>query len=126
MAPASHQGPIQWVPWATSPAGEANWFPKSNTNIKNEWSCDSTHISVFMVPCIMKCAQDFYFQLTGTKTNKIHALDVTIISFDNKELYTLYSSPRVIRVIKSRRQMDGACSTYRGEQKCIQGFGGDT
>jgi hypothetical protein len=30
----------------------------------------------------------------------------------HKELYALYSSPNIILVIKSRRQMGGACSTY--------------
>jgi hypothetical protein len=40
----------------------------------------------------------------------------------NKELYALYSSPNVIRVMKSRRQMGRTCGTYGGEQKHIQGF----
>jgi hypothetical protein len=30
----------------------------------------------------------------------------------NKELYVLYTSPNIIRVIKSRREMGGACSMY--------------
>jgi hypothetical protein len=30
----------------------------------------------------------------------------------NKELCGLYSSPNIIREIKSRKQMGGACSTY--------------
>ena len=42
----------------------------------------------------------------------------------NKELYALHSLTDVIRVIKSRRQMGRACSTY-GE-RFIQGFGGKT
>ena len=33
----------------------------------------------------------------------------------NEELNVMYSSPNIIRVIKSRRQMGGACSTYGGE-----------
>jgi hypothetical protein len=44
----------------------------------------------------------------------------------NEELYDLYSSPNIIRVIKSRRMMGGACSTYGGGERCIQGFGGET
>jgi hypothetical protein len=44
----------------------------------------------------------------------------------NKELYALYSSPSIIRVIKSRRQMGRTCGTYRGEERCIQGFIGET
>jgi hypothetical protein len=34
----------------------------------------------------------------------------------NKELYALYSSPNIIRVIKSRRQMGRTCGTY-GERR---------
>jgi hypothetical protein len=44
----------------------------------------------------------------------------------NKELYALYSSPNIIRVIKSRRQMGRTCGTYGGEERCIQGFIGET
>ena len=32
----------------------------------------------------------------------------------NKELYLLESSPNIIRVIKSKRQMGTTCSTYGG------------
>jgi hypothetical protein len=44
----------------------------------------------------------------------------------NKELYVLYSSTNIIRVIKSRRQMGRTCGTYGGEKRCIQGFSGET
>ena len=44
----------------------------------------------------------------------------------NKELYGVYSSPNVIRVIKSRRQMGRTYGTYGGEKRCIQGFSGET
>ena len=37
----------------------------------------------------------------------------------NEELNELYTSPNIIRVIKSRRMR-------WGEKKCIQGFGGET
>jgi len=37
----------------------------------------------------------------------------------------LYSSSKIIRVIKSRRmRWVGACSTYGGEERRIQGLGG--
>jgi hypothetical protein len=42
----------------------------------------------------------------------------------NEELHDLYSSPNIIRVIKSRRmRWVVACSTYRGKERCIQDFG---
>jgi hypothetical protein len=45
----------------------------------------------------------------------------------NEELNDLYSSPNIIRVIKSRRmRWDGACSTYGKQERSRQGFGGDT
>jgi hypothetical protein len=44
----------------------------------------------------------------------------------NKELYALYSSLNIIRVIKSRRQMGRTCGTYGGEERCIKGFSGET
>ena len=44
----------------------------------------------------------------------------------NGELNILYSSPNVVRVIKiEKNEMGGACSTYGGEERCIQGFGGE-
>jgi hypothetical protein len=45
----------------------------------------------------------------------------------NEELNDLYSSPNIIRVIKSRRmRWAGACSTYGGKERCILDFGGET
>jgi hypothetical protein len=37
----------------------------------------------------------------------------------NEELYKLYWSPSIIRIIKSRRMRWGACSTNGGEEECI-------
>jgi hypothetical protein len=43
----------------------------------------------------------------------------------NKELYALYSSPNIIRVIKSRRMRWAEnLARVRVEEKCILGFGG--
>jgi hypothetical protein len=36
-----------------------------------------------------------------------------------EELRDLYSSPRVIRIIKSRNEMGGSCSMNGGEEKSI-------
>jgi hypothetical protein len=45
----------------------------------------------------------------------------------NEEINDLYCSPNVVRVIKSRKIATGrACSTYGGEERGIQGFGGET
>jgi hypothetical protein len=45
----------------------------------------------------------------------------------NKELYALYSSPNIIRVIKSKKtEMGRTCGMYGGEERCIQGFSGET
>jgi hypothetical protein len=45
-----------------------------------------------------------------------------------EELSDLYSSPNIIRVIKSRRmnEIGGACGTYGRQERCIQGFGRET
>jgi len=43
------------------------------------------------------------------------------------ELNGLYSSPNIVRVIKSRRmRWAGRVARMGGEQRCIQGFGGET
>jgi hypothetical protein len=41
-----------------------------------------------------------------------------------EELYALYSSRNIIRVIK-KNEMGRACSTYGEEERCIQGYGGE-
>jgi len=45
----------------------------------------------------------------------------------NEELNDLYTSPNIVRVIKSRRMgWAGHVACMGGEERCIQGFGGDT
>jgi hypothetical protein len=44
----------------------------------------------------------------------------------NKELYALYSSPNIISDQIKRNEMGKAYSTYGGEDRCTQGFGGKT
>jgi hypothetical protein len=42
----------------------------------------------------------------------------------NDELHNLYSSPNIVRVIKSRRMRGGGiCGTHEGGERCLQGFG---
>jgi hypothetical protein len=45
----------------------------------------------------------------------------------NEELNDLYSSPNIVRVIKSRRMSwgGGTCCMYGGKERCIQGFDGE-
>jgi len=45
----------------------------------------------------------------------------------SQELNDLYSSPNIIRVIKSKRmKWAGHVARIGGEERCIQGFGGET
>jgi hypothetical protein len=44
----------------------------------------------------------------------------------NEELNDLYSSPNIVRVTKSRRMRWAGMFHVWVEEKCIQGFGGET
>jgi len=44
----------------------------------------------------------------------------------NEELSDLYCSPYIFRVIKSRRMRWAGHVVRMGEERCIQGFGGET
>ena len=44
----------------------------------------------------------------------------------NEELSDLYSLPNIVRVVKSRRKMGGACNAYGGGERCAQGSYGET
>jgi hypothetical protein len=44
----------------------------------------------------------------------------------NEELNDLYSSPNIIRVIKSRRMRWAGMSTYGRKERCTQDFGEET
>jgi hypothetical protein len=46
---------------------------------------------------------------------------------NNEALNDLYSTPNIVGVIKiEKTEKGGACSTYGGEDRRIQGFGGKT
>jgi hypothetical protein len=44
----------------------------------------------------------------------------------HEELNDLYSSPTIVRVIKSRSEIRGACSSGGQGERRVQGFGGET
>ena len=45
----------------------------------------------------------------------------------NEELNGLHSSPNTVRGDQiEKNEMGGACNTYGGEERCIEGFGGET
>jgi hypothetical protein len=46
----------------------------------------------------------------------------------NEELNDLYSPPNIVQMIRKieKNEMGGACSSYVGEKRCIQGFGVET
>jgi hypothetical protein len=44
----------------------------------------------------------------------------------NKELNDLYSSPSIVRVIKSRRMRWTRHAARMGEKRCVYSFGGET
>jgi hypothetical protein len=53
--------------------------------------------------------------------------DLSRRKIHNGELHDLYCSPNIVRVMKLRRkEMGGACSAYGGEERRLQGFGGET
>jgi hypothetical protein len=43
----------------------------------------------------------------------------------NEKLHDVYSSPDVIRDVM-KDELGGECGTYEEEEKCFQGFDGDT
>jgi len=48
-------------------------------------------------------------------------------TLQNMEIYNLYTSPTIIRVMETRRTRWGrACSTHERDEKCIQHFCGET
>jgi hypothetical protein len=64
--------------------------------------------------------------LTVKRTVRVEAAVTKLNNYDLFN-YALHSSPNIIRVIKSSQvKMGRTCGTYGGEERCIQGFSGET
>ena len=50
----------------------------------------------------------------------------TIVVVSRLRVNDLYFSPSIVLVIKSKMRWAGVCSAYGGEERRIQGFGGET
>jgi hypothetical protein len=49
--------------------------------------------------------------------------DISRRKLHNDELHGLYSSPNIVRVIKSRTMRWAGRDTHKGLERCLQGFG---
>ena len=66
-------------------------------------------------------------RIFGPKRDGVIGVTTEWRKLHNEELNYLYSSPSIVRVIKSRRMRRvGACGTYGGSERCAQDFGGET
>jgi hypothetical protein len=73
----------------------------------------------------LKVSKNMVLRMTfGPKMDRV---TVECERLHNAEHYDLYSSPNIIRVIKSRRlRWEKACDIYGRHERCKQGFGGKT
>jgi len=61
-------------------------------------------------------------QCAGTFEPKTEEVAGGWRTLHNEELHNLYTTPNVIREIRSMRMTQGACSTHGRDEKCIQNF----
>jgi exonuclease III len=68
--------------------------------------------------------EDIFKLVIGNESLPKRKEDRSWRKLHNDELYSLYSSPSIVRVIKSRRMRGGrTCGMHGGGEKCLQGFG---
>jgi hypothetical protein len=72
--------------------------------------------------CIKKSGR-FFGHANRSKTDEVTG---ECRKLHNVELNDLYSSPSIIRMIKSRRMRQRGHVAHIGEERCIQSFGGET
>jgi hypothetical protein len=70
---------------------------------------------VFQNRVLRKIFRTKRYEMTG-ECRKLH----------NEELYHLYSSPNSLGDKIEKNKMGGACSAYGGQERRIEGFGGET
>jgi hypothetical protein len=78
----------------------------------------------------LKRLKSLLFKLCRKTMEKFHKNDISNNKSSSKScskgLYALYSSPNIIRVIKSRKLRWAGHVARIGEERCIQGFSGET
>jgi hypothetical protein len=107
---------LTFTAWVESPTlGKNMWQIVSKTQV-----CMSARPSFHWSPFVMR------FVFNTPKVKFMHtSKEIVKWRIQNKELYTLYSSPSITRVIKQRRlRLVGHVDCMR--KRCIQGFGGET
>jgi hypothetical protein len=59
----------------------------------------------------------------GPETDDVTGVWIRLL---NEEVNDMHCSPCYLNDEVKKNEMDGACSVHEGEERCIQGFGGDT
>jgi hypothetical protein len=124
------------------PGREADHSPPSTAEVQNAWSYTSIHPIYIYIYIYISSWRGAYFSTVITlRFYLLHRLrvfenremrkifgpkreeDGTWRKLHNDELHSLYSSPNIVRLIKSRR-MRWAGRVARMERgRCLQGFG---